>query len=616
MCPDFQWVTANVEVTKTADGSLIIQNQVPLASYPANVGIWLHQHARTFPDKPFLQERNDQGAWRGFTYAHTLATVNRLSNGLVAMGLDPSRPIAILSENSINMALIQLAAMQVGLPVVPISYAYSARSQSGSHIKHILEVTRAALLVMSDADLHMTKLRQWDTGDLQLYAFSNHEAHAKVRPFTDLFGDSETLSAESQARFDAVTPETLGKIQFTSGSTNLPKGVEVTHGMMATNQVGIAQMWPFLDHNEVVVDWLPWNHTFGGNFVFNMMLMHGGTFYIDQGNPTPTGLATTIQNIMEVSPTLYFGVPRSYTALYAHMRENAALKQAFFTNLKFAFTAAAALDQATYEGMKAMSVDVRGTPVPFFSAWGCTETAPDATLVYWEIDDARVIGLPIPGVTVKLAPDASGKWELRVKGPNVTRGYYNNQEATAAAFDEEGYYRTGDAGKFLDPDNPAAGLIFDGRIGEDFKLASGVWVHNGQLRNSINKLGQPFLLEVVIAAPNREYLTALVFPNVPVLRGRFSQASHAHPEDADFLRSQAIIEFFRGLFKQHNATQQGSSRRIERFTLLTEPPRIDKNETTDKGYINQSAVLNHRADIVDKLYATSPSDEVIVIDAT
>ncbi len=615
MTTDFQWVTADVDVTEKTDGSLELKNKIPLASYPTNLCIWLHQNAAKFPDKEFLIERDDQNRWQGLSYARTLAAVNRLSNGLIAMGLKADRPIAVLSENNINMALIQLAAMQVGLPVVPISYAYSVRSQTGSHIKHILDVTNSAILVMSNADAHMQKISQWDVGDLRLFAFYNSESHKNVRPLADLFDEQETLSAGSQARFEAVTPATMAKIQFTSGSTNLPKGVEVTHGMMVTNQVGIAQMWPFLTNDEVVVDWLPWNHTFGGNFVFNMVLMHGGTFYIDHGNPTPMGFSTTIQNIRDVSPTIYFGVPRSFTALYARMQEDASLRQAFFKQLKFNFTAAAALDQATYEGMKAMSAEVRGEPIPFFSAWGCTETAPDATLVYWEIDDARVIGLPIPGVHIKLVPDASGKRELRVQGPNVTRGYYNNAEATRAAFDKAGYYRTGDAGKFLDLKNPAAGLIFDGRIGEDFKLTSGVWVHNGQLRNNINKLGQPFLLDVVVAAPNREHLTALVFPNMPVLRGRFKEAGEANPDDADFLKSQVVTEFFRQIFERHNATERGSSSRFERFTLLTIPPRIDKNETTDKGYINQSAVLTHRADVVDKLYADSPPAEVIVIEA-
>ena len=568
---------------------------------------------KSSPNKPFLQQRNEQNEWVGPSYAEALATVNRLSNGLVALELDAQRPLAVLSENSINMALIQLAAMQVGLPVVPISFAYSVRSETGSHLKHILDVSNAALLVMSNANIHMSKIKQWDIGDLQLYAFSNSQNHENVRPFEELWANEASLTAESQARFDAVTPQTLAKIQFTSGSTNLPKGVEVTHGMQVTNQVGISQMWPFLDPNEVIVDWLPWNHTFGGNFVFNMMLKHGGTFYIDHGNPTPQGLPVTIQNIKDVSPTLYFSVPRSYTVLYARMKEDEELKQAFFKNLKFIFTAAAALDQATYEGMKAMSAEVRGQPLPFFSGWGSTETAPDATLVYWEIDDARVIGLPIPGVSIKMVPDPSGKQELRVKGPNVTRGYYHNPEATAPAFDDEGYYRIGDAGKYLDPNNPAAGLIFDGRTAEDFKLTSGVWVHNGRLRNSINQLGQPFLLEVIVAAPDREYLTALVFPNVPALRGRFKEASEAHSSEAEFLQSRAVVEFFRNVFKKHNADQPGSSSRFERFTLLLEPPGIDKNETTDKGYINQNAVLTQRADLVEKLYADPPPADVIVV---
>jgi feruloyl-CoA synthase len=613
MSPDFQWVQADITITETADGTLILQNKLPLAAYPTNLLTWLHQNAEKFPHKPYLQERGTGNQWRGLTYAETLAAVNRLSNGLVAMELSADRPIAILSENCVDMALVQFAALQVGLPVTPISYAYSVRSQTGSLVRHILDVINASMLVMSDASVHMPKINQWERGDLRLYAFANSGAYADVQPLEALFGARETLSAESQARFDAVVPDTLAKVQFTSGSTDLPKGVQVTHGMMVTNQVSIAQVWPFLDHDEVVVDWLPWNHTFGGNLITNMILAHGGTLYIDHGNPTPMGLPTMAQNIKDVSPTMYFGVPRSYTALYAKMKEDEALKRAFFKRLKFVFTAAAALDQATYEGIRAMSAEVRGQELPFFSGWGTTETAPGATHVYWKVDDVRVIGLPLPGVSVKLSPDPSGKRELRVKGPNVTRGYYNSPSASAAAFDEQGYYRTGDAGRFLDPDNPAAGLVFDGRIGEDFKLTSGVWAHNARLRNSINQLGQPFLLEVVIAAPNRAYLGALVFPNLPALRERFLAASASHPEQAAFLKSEPVVEFFRDVFRQHNATQRGSSGRFERFTLLALPPRLDRGETTDKGYVNQSAVLSQRADVVEKLYVEPPPHEVIVV---
>jgi feruloyl-CoA synthase len=295
------------------------------------------------------------------------------------------------------------------------------------------------------------------------------------------------------------------------------------------------------------------------------------------------------------------------------MQSDEALCQAFFKNLKFIFTAAAALDQATFEGLRAMSATERGEPVPFFSAWGSTETAPDSTLVYWEIDDARVIGLPIPGVEVKLAADRSGKDELRVRGPNVTAGYYNDAVATAVAFDGEGYYRTSDAGKFLDLDDPNAGLIFDGRISEDFKLTSGVWVHNASLRRSINMLGQPYLIDVVVAAPNRDYLTALVYPNTPLLRAKLAEASAVHPNDADFLADDAVIELFRNIFRRHNAGEQGSSKRFERFTLLNEQPTIDKNETTDKGYINQQAVLASHTELVEKLYLELAAEGVIVI---
>ncbi|MBF0280058.1 MAG: AMP-binding protein [SAR324 cluster bacterium] len=614
MSIDFQKISAEMEVIEQEDGSVILQNKVPISSYPANLCSWLHHNAEMFPERAFLMQREKSGEWAGLTFAQASKKVDLLSNGLLAKNLDPLRPIAILSENSVQMAVTQLAAMQIGLAVVPISFAYSVRSETGSHIKHILEVSQSAMLVMSDAKIHMPKLVQWDTGNLELYAFSNSESYPNVLPFESLFEQQKDFSIERQSRFDAVTSETLAKIQFTSGSTNLPKGVEVTHGMMTTNMVGVSQMWPFLEQNEVIIDWLPWNHTFGGNFVFNLMLMHGGTFYIDHGNPTPIGIETTVKNIIDVSPTLYFGVPRSYTALYARMKEDEQLKHAFFKNLKFIFTAAAALDQATFEGLRAMSSEVCGEVLPFLSGWGSTETAPDSTLIYWVIDDARVIGLPIPGVTIKLAPDPSGKKEIRVKGPNITRGYYNNQEASQTAFDSEGYYRTGDAGKFLDAENPSEGLVFDGRIGEDFKLTSGVWVHNSRLRNSINQLGQPFQLEVIIAAPNREYLAALVFPNLPALRNRFAEADKSHPDDGGFLADKGVVEFFKEIFKKHNLLEKGSSGQIKRFTLLTIPPRIDKNETTDKGYVNQSAVLNHRADVVEALYAEFPAREVIVVD--
>lgn len=608
------WIPPRVSVISRGD-DIILENPIPLADYPANIGAWPRQNAARFSDKPFIVQRDAEGVWQGPTYAEALAHVNRLSNGLLALGLDGTRPIAIMSENSVEMALVQLAAMQVGLAVAPISYAYSAMSKTGGHIKHILDVTQAPLVVMSDADLHMPKFSQWDLSGIQLFAVAHAESyeHEGVRPLSALEAGDATLTSEGEARFAAVTHDTLAKIQFTSGSTNLPKGVEVTHGMQTSNQVGIAQLWPFLGSDEVAVDFLPWNHTFGGNFIFNMLLMHGGTLHIDRGNPSPQGFETMVRNIMDVRPTIYFGVPRSYTALYARMQTDTALRDAFFSRLKFMFTAAAALDQPTFDGMQAMSAQARGGgPTPFFAAWGMTESSPDATLVYWPTRDARVIGLPLPGVSVKLAQDPSGKRELRVKGPNMTRGYYRNDQATAEAFDDEGYYHSRDAGAFLNPEQPEAGLIFDGRTGEDFKLTSGTWVHNARLRASINGLGQPFLMEVVIAAPNREYLAALVFPNLPALRGRFADANTTE-DDAAFLLSEEVRAFYQEIFVRHNQEYPSSSGCIERVLILTVPPHLDANETTDKGYINQIAVLRNRADLVERLYTEPAPSEVILI---
>lgn len=591
-------------VEARSSGELWLRNEIELAAYPANLLTWLPESAARFPDKPFLKERGTDGAWVSITYGEALAETNRISNGLTALDIPPDAPIAILSHNCIKMALIQFAAMQIGHPVVPISFAYSVRSQTGSLIKHILDVTDAPLLVMSDADLHMPKLNQWDNSRRRMIAFTNSANHANVDDFNDSLarGKQTILTDAAEARFCAVTPDTLAKIQFTSGSTNLPKGAEVTHGMMSSNQVCIYQLWPFLGSDDVMVDWLPWNHTFGGNFVMNMALRHGATMHIDNGNPTPAGLEKTIANIIDVRPTVYFSVPAGYAALYARMQTDDRLRRAFFSRLKFIFVAAAALDQKTYSGMKQMAKKERGVEVPFFSAWGTTETAPCATLVYWESDDIRVIGLPMPGTTLKLVPDEPNRYEVRVTGPNITKRYYNNPQATDAAFDNEGFYCTGDAVAFLDQENPNAGIIFDGRIGEDFKLTSGVWVRNAQLRGSINTLGKPYLMEVVLAAPNKPYLNALVIPNLAALRGQFESLSTQYPDNATFLNRQPIVELFRAIFRQHNTKQTGSSRRIVRFAILPEPPQFDRGEMTDKGYINQRAVLRNNVELVETLY--------------
>ena len=601
-----QMISPDIEVTTTEQGWLI-ENNLPLSPHPSNIGTLLRKNAEKSPNKLFISERV-ANSWQGVTYKEALTIVNSISNSLWEK--NGSAPIAILSPNSVRMALLQLAAMQVGIPIVPISYAYLLHSQTGTHIEHILQTTGAKTLIIGTSDLDQRFFPA--IKNLQIYSFAD-DVPAGIEPWSSLIAAETNLNEKNQQRFVDITPNTLAKIQFTSGSTGLPKGVMVTHGMMVSNQRGILQMWPFITSEEIVVDWLPWNHTFGGNFVFNMILLCGGTFYIDHGNPTPSGVKTTIHNIMEISPTIYFGVPRSYTVLYSHLQQNEALRKKFFQNLKFIFTAAAALDQATYKGMKTMAVQVKGEKIPFLAGWGSTETSPCSTLVFWDSDDTRVIGLPLPGVKVKLAADMSGKRELRVKGPNITRGYYNNQQASRNVFDEESYYRTGDAGEWLCSDKHTQGLIFAGRIGEDFKLTTGTWVRNSELRSSIHEIAQPFLAEIVVAAPNRPYLTALIFPNIPYLRQHFSTLTTQYPKDEDFLRCQEIRLLFCDFLCKHNTTHQTSSKRFVRFILLADPPHLDRNETTDKSYINQNAVLENRFELVERLYAEPPGMDVIKV---
>lgn len=606
----------NLKVTPLPGGATLIENAHPLPEGPPNIVAWLHDHAAQRPDTVFLRERLPDQSWRELTYAQALREVNRLANGLTALRLDPSHPICTLSPNSIDMAVFGLAAMSIGQPVVPISLAYSVRSKTGTQLHHILKVTQTPLVYLDDADAHMGKLDEWRMlGELDARFFASRGAdrHAGVQPLDDLRQGDGELFPQAQGRFDAVTPDTVAKVQFTSGSTNMPKGVQVTHDMMVSNQEGIAAMWPLLGNGERFVDWLPWSHTFGGNFVFNMALKHGGTFTIDGGSPTPQGIQVTIQNIREVRPTVYFGVPRSYAELLGPLEKDEGLRNAFLGDLKFMFVAAAALDQTTFQRLSELSLKHTGRAIPFLSAWGCTETSPDATLVYWPAQESSNIGLPIPGVQIKLVPDPSGKQEIRVKGRCLTGGYFNNPEANASAFDEEGFYRPLDAVKFLDPDRPEGGLVFDGRIGEDFKLTSGTWVNNALVRRGINAFGQPYLLEVVPTAPNRSYLGALVFPNLPLLRGHFPETSAAHPEDKDFLLRPDVRAFFKEVFRQHNVGT-GSSARVERIMLLIQPPQVDRQEATDKGYINQGAVLRGRAERVEELYANPPGERVIQID--
>jgi feruloyl-CoA synthase len=390
--------------------------------------------------------------------------------------------------------------------------------------------------------------------------------------------------------FARLTPDTVAKILFTSGSTGAPKGVVNTHRMLCANQQMLAQIWPFLeDKVQTIVDWLPWNHTFGGNFCFNLMLRNGGTLYIDNGKPAPGLAELTAKNLREISPTMYFNVPRGFDLLMPMLENDAALRKNFFRELDMVFYAGAALPQNLWERLENLALAEKGGALSMISSWGSTETAPSAAAVHYPIERAGVIGLPNPGCELKLVP-AAGKLEVRVKGPNVTPGYYRNAELTREAFDEEGYYRIGDAMKFADPAAPEKGLVFDGRVAEDFKLSTGTWVHVGALRVKLIAAGNPLIQDAVITGHDRDDIGALVFLNPGAVKDLSNEKIKEHLSNA--------LKVF--------AQEGGSSTHPARLLVMEEPPQIDANEITDKGYINQRAVLERRAALVEKLYSDSP----------
>ncbi|MGM0700773.1 MAG: feruloyl-CoA synthase [Pseudomonadota bacterium] len=605
---DVRLGTATAKLIPRADGTQLLNVEEPLGDYPDTLLDCLERWAEEAPDRTFVARRGASGEWQRLSYAETLTRVRCLAQGLLNHGLSVERPLAILSGNSIEHLLLALAAMYVGIPFAPISPAYSLVSRDFGKLRHIVELLTPGMLMVDKAKDFAPALAAVQPVDCDYLAIDS--GNTGVPTFDELL-DTPVTAAVDEARA-AVTPETIVKILFTSGSTGMPKGVINTHRMLCANQEMLASLMPFMrDEPPVLVDWLPWNHTFGGNHNVGIVLYNGGTLYIDDGRPVPGEFETTIANLREIAPTVYFNVPKGFEILVDYLKREPALRETFFSRLNLMFFAAAGLSQHIWDELDRLAIRTLGCKVGMLTGLGATETAPSAMFASLEESRSGVVGLPARGVTIKLVPNG-GKLECRVKGPSVMPGYWRQPEITAKSFDEEGYYCLGDAVKFIDPDDPQRGMRFDGRISEDFKLDTGTWVSVGPLRARIIEAGAPHVKDVVIAGLDRPYVTIMVFPDLEKCRELAGLGGAA--DAATVLASQPVRERFLQILRDLDAHSTGSSTRVRRAVLLEEPPRLDAHEITDKGSINQRAVLENRAALVDDLYRESPLPHVLSLD--
>ena len=573
MRSELRFAPALVDVEHRPDGSVILRSPQPLGRCERSIGEWLVRWARDVPDRVFLADRTGW-PWRTVTYREALGAARSIGQALIDRRLDDGHPVAVLSDNSVDHALVALGAMFIGVPVAPISAAYSLASRDHAKLRAIFRLLKPGLVFADDREK---------------FAPALEAVEREPTPIAELRAATPTGAVEHA--FARVGPETIAKILFTSGSTGTPKGVINTHGMLAANQQMLAQGWPFVeDRPPVVVDWLPWSHTFGGNHNFNLVLRNGGSLFIDGGKPAPGLIEETVHNLRDIAPTMYFNVPRGFDLLLPYLEDDAALRRRFFRNLDLLFYAGAALPQNLWERIERLALAETGGRLAMVSAWGSTETSPLATQVHFPIDRAGVVGLPAAGCEIKLIPSA-GKLEARVRGPNVTPGYYRREDLTREAFDDEGFYRIGDALKFVDPARPASGLVFDGRVAEDFKLTTGTWVHVGAVRVRLIAAGDPLIQDAVITGHDRNEVGALVF-----------LTAAAKQMDSDRAREQLATAL-----SALAAGSTASSMCPVRALIATEPLSIDAGEITDKGYINQRAVLERRAALVNELYGDGAS---------
>jgi feruloyl-CoA synthase len=591
------------------DGGFVVRSSLAATAYPAGVFEVLGERARQHPERVLYRESDHDGIVGELTYGQAYDLAQRVGKTFLALGATQERPIALVADNSLRAAIAILGGYAAGVPVAPISPAYSRLSTDFGKLRYVLDALTPAAVIFDDGVAHARAIASvsssFSWGDTKLMAMQGAPAGALAW--------DEALAPLSGARPDPGTqPDRVAKILFTSGSTGMPKGVINTQRMMMSNQQALAQVWPgVFDHPPRLVDWLPWNHTYGGNQLFNMPIVFGGALTIDRGRPTPAGIATMVRSIKRTKPTLFLNVPRALDLLADQLDRDRGFAEAMFEHLELIGYAGAALPPPVSAKLSRIAREVKGRDIPIVGLWGSTETAPVVTAVYFPSNDPANIGLPIPGISLKFAPDGA-KHELRVKGPGVTPGYWRQPEATAKAFDSDGYYRMGDAGRLVDPRNINAGILFDGRVAENFKLTSGTWVNVGALRVKIITACVDLIADAVIAGHDREDVRALIFPKPDAVHSDTvdgAATSAAYHTDARILGALHLA------LKAYNRAAGGSSQRIAKAIVLREPPSIDAGEITDKGYINQRAVLERRAALVELLYADNACDGLIELEA-
>jgi feruloyl-CoA synthase len=598
-----------VSIDRRADGTIYLKPKVALGDYPARLTDRLHHWARIEPTRIFMAERDASGGWRQITYAQLLTSTRRIASGLLARGLSAERPVVILSGNSIDHALVAFGALYAGIPFCPVSPAYSLVSKDFGKLGFLMKLLTPGLVFTEHAGKFADAICANIPGEAEVVASRGDVAGRDVTMLDELLASPEHPGLD--AAHDAIGPDTIAKFLLTSGSTGNPKAVINTQRMICANQVMLRETMAFLkDEPPVIVDWLPWNHTFGGNHNVGLTLYNGGSMYLDAGKPMPGGIEETVRNLREISPTVYFNVPKGYESLLPYLRDDKALRAKFFHRLHAMFFSGAAMSPFIWNSLDQLAVQETGFRVPMLTGLGATETAPFFMSVRPATSRSGHVGLPVLGNDAKLVPD-NGKLEVRARGPNVTPGYWRQPELTARAFDEEGFYKFGDALKPVDPDDFSAGFDFDGRIAEDFKLASGTWVSVGPLRARFIAGCAPLVRDVVIAGINRDELSALV---VLDLDGCRLINPTLLPGDLATTASDPLIRSaFRERFTKFLAMSTGSSTRITRAVLLNMPMSIDRGEVTDKGSINQRAVLEYRSQLIDELYSSTPPANVITL---